>query len=31
MQFPTSFQPQFGITYSKELKAGRNPVWFVSE
>lgn len=31
MQFPTQFQPQFGITYSDELKAGRNPVWFVSE
>ncbi|TDF38362.1 hypothetical protein EYS14_11815 [Alteromonadaceae bacterium M269] len=31
MQFPNTFEPQFGITYSEELKPGRNPVWFMSE
>lgn len=31
MQFPTHHQPQFGITYSEQLKPGKNPVWFVSE
>ena len=31
MDFPSAGQAQFGITYSDQLKAGRNPVWFVSE
>lgn len=31
MQFPPEYTKPYGITYSEELKPGRNPVWFTSE